>query len=139
MKSFYRFLLILEVLVCFGYWFILLAAGLLIVPLQIEFLRDGRIDALLPIFAIICGLLGVYGLVAVIRMLFRERRGASSLMMVRASIVVGFLPIIGLFVISLMGSAVGDVLLTLLPLGSGVHLIYLARNYLFRHATPSVE
>ena len=125
----FKFLLILELIVCFAPVVALLILGLLIIP--VSFVMDPRasnLDALAMIVGGICGMVGVFSIGTAVMSGKRPRISTPVIVIFATLGIASLLPIV-------VGSVDYDWwrLIGLLPILASLHLVYLARALLFNH------
>jgi hypothetical protein len=153
MRLWLRIILTVEALVCFTPAGILLAVGVFMIPVWVGILGGaainsdirgemsavGAVTALACIALVVAGILGVIGLVRVLGILLGSAREIPSLRRTRVFTIAGLL---SLLVWVAGQSFMGNFLVALVGVPSllaAVHIIYLARQHLFRNeeSTPA--
>jgi hypothetical protein len=138
MRSAAKALLLMEIVVCFAPALVLLALGLIVLPVQVWFLldragEDGTGGALTVLALVIGGMAGVIALANLIFWITASRSSFLSRGWTLAGAVAGsaaLWPYVFGPVDSTWWRLVG-----LMPLLCAVHLLYLGRNFLFPELT----
>lgn len=126
-----KILFVVELLVCFGPVAIMLALGMLIIPMGIVFGGHLAVGNFAALAFVIAGALGMHALLTVVGMLMSGQLARLSPRVILVFAAIGFA--------ALLPMVVGPVsspwwrLVGLLPLLAGAHVIYLARAQLFSH------
>jgi hypothetical protein len=124
-----KFLILLEVAVCFLPTMLVLLFGLLIMPFQVRFLIEGELAALNAIVPVVMGVGGLLALFTVLRWLFLRPTKSFDRRITLVLMCLGAIPIVPYAV---AGDTVLWKLAGVLPLMCTAHLAYLARDYLFK-------
>lgn len=145
-----RYMLLVEALICFGPLTAFYLMGVATLPFSfaaiiselLTFYRSGVDDVpawarLVPIILVLGGACGLFALLAVLQALFAER---SQLAYPRTAVIV--MMIFGLMTLLLLAGLGGEsvelvgsgLFFFWLPLLSSLHILFLARNILFRHS-----
>ncbi len=129
MRKARKALLIIEVAICFLPATLILLMGVLVAPLQLLLLFQGVWQALFTLVPVACGLAGLVALVSVIRRIFGRTEATLKPKIALALIVLGLLPVLPYL---FFGDTIWwQIAVGYLPLLCSIHLVYLARGYLF--------
>ncbi len=132
MKPLFRFLILLEVVLCFGPATIMLAFSFIFVP-AIFFSRSPfELKALLYLLPTIGGCLGLTALICLVLHLFNPTQGYITPAKMRLFILTGITAIIVTCI--LLGTNEYGLVFYLLPVVATIHLVYLGRAYVFRYS-----
>ena len=125
-------LLALELLVCFGPMTLMLVIGALLIPIQVAalfyepLLWEGPVEV---IGSVLCGVVGLGTLLFLLGKLF-SAAGAGAIKrpsLVLTGAIIGVIPLIDV----VTSPSLGWRILGVMPIVSGMHLIYLSRRVLF--------
>jgi len=132
MKSAYRILILLEVVLCFGPATLMLALGILFIPATIFGFSSVEAQSILLLLPIIGGALGLVALICIVLHLFNPTQCYIKPPKMRVFILCGLAAIIYSFL--MLGSNRYGWVFYLLPVLATIHLTYLGRAYVFRYS-----
>lgn len=123
-----KFLIVLEIVLCFGFIFFQLFLGVLFLPSQMLMLADGH-DTFAWVALTIGGLVGLVGMVKCVRNLFADRGPLNRPLIVIAMIATGVAAIVSqLPSVLKSGLTFVEVAVYIAPLLCTAHIVYLSRH-----------
>jgi hypothetical protein len=130
MNRVFKFMFVLELIVCFAPAVFLLILGVVIMP--VSFIMEPRVsnlDGLAMVLGGLCGLVGISAALAALMSGARSRLPTPVILVLAA---LGFASLLPLVVGSV--DSFGWRIVGLLPILAGLHVVYLARAQLLRRA-----
>ena len=132
MKPLFRFLILLEVILCFGPATIMLAMSFIFIPAIFFSPAPFEPEAMFYLLPTIGGCLGLTALICLVLHLFNQTQGYITPAKMRLFIMCG----VGAIILTciLLGTNEYGLVFYLLPVLATVHLVYLGRAYVFRYS-----
>lgn len=132
MKPLFRFLILFEVILCFGPATIMLAMSFIFVPAIFFSPTPFEPEAMFYLLPTIGGCLGLTALICLVLHLFNPTQVYIAPAKMRLFIMSGIAAII--LTCTLLSSNECGLIFYLLPILATVHVVYLGRTYVFRYS-----
>ena len=131
MRPLQKILLLLEVVICFGPSFLILAMGLIVIPVAISSLIEGQFSGLYLLAMLLGGGFGMAALLSLVIKVMEPDSHVLSPAKIRVFMAMGVVAIVGFLFMVSEGGASWQMIALCLPILSSLHLLYLGRQYVF--------